>query len=440
LETIIMSRKRSWTRRGFLGTGLLGSLLAPLNGGRAAPAAVTGPAARWTIYERLGVRPVINAVGTLTTLGGSLMPPEVKRAMDEASRHFVRIHDLQAAVGRRLAELTGAEAAFVTAGASAALCLATCAVTAGRDPKQIDRLPDLTGMKNEIIIQKAHRNPYDHAFRMVGVKLVEVQTEGDMQAAVSARTAACAFVQSHLTLGHQIELKRLIELAHAAGVPLILDAAAELPPIENLSAFVKLGADLVAFSGGKNLRGPQASGLLLGRRDFVEAAYANSSPHNRFARIAKVGKEEIVGLLAAVELYFQRDHQAERQAWHDMLQRVADHLHGVPTVATEFIPNQDYSHSPRLSVQWDEQRLNLTVDQMVDRLRAGTPSIEASNMAHFRPPWKGLGIFPYNLQDGEEMIIARRVRAILLDAARTNRSRLGAKPQAATPTLSDPRS
>lgn len=408
-----MSRRSRWTRRAFLGTGIV-QAAAPAFVGQGQAAA----ASERTIYERLGVRPVINAVGTLTTLGGTLMPPEVKQAMEEASRQFVRIHELQAAVGRRLAEVTGAEAAFVTAGASAALCLATCAVTAGKDRKKIDQLPDLTGMKNEIVIQKAHRNPFDHAFRMVGVKLVEVQTEDDIRARTTDRTAAFAFVQSHLTLGHKITLERMIALAHGAGVPLILDAAAELPPAENLRAFVAMGADLVAFSGGKNLRGPQASGLLLGRKTLIDAAYANSSPYTHFARIAKVGKEEIVGLLAAVELYLKQNHLAQRAAWQAMLQRVADHLHGVPTVSTEFIPNLDYSHSPRLSVQWDEQRLKLTVAQMVERLRAGAPSIEASNMAEFRPPWKGLGIFPYNLQDGEEMLVARRVREILLDAAK----------------------
>jgi L-seryl-tRNA(Ser) seleniumtransferase len=410
--------KKRLARRRFLGSSLLGSITAYLWGGRESASAAPAAAARWTVYERLGVRPLINATGTLTTLGGTLMPPEVVAAMEEASRQFVRIHELQEAVGRRLAELTGAEAAFVTAGAAASLCLATCAVTAGRDPKRMNQLPDLTGMKNEIIIQQAHRNSFDHAFRMVGVRLVEVQTEDQVRTAISPRTAAVAFVQSHFTLGHKIALPRMIELAHAAGLPLILDAAAELPPAENLSAFVKMGADLVAFSGGKNLRGPQSSGLLLGRRDLVEAAYANSSPHSHFARIAKVGKEEIVGLLTAVELFLKRDHAAERKAWEAMLLRMAEHLQGVPTVSTELIPNLDYSHSPRLSVQWDEQRLRLTVPQMVEKLRASNPSIEASNMATFEPPWKGLGIFPYNLQDGEDVIVARRVRALLLDAAR----------------------
>jgi L-seryl-tRNA(Ser) seleniumtransferase len=407
-----------WSRRTLFHTGL-GSLFGARFAGREAAAAAT-TTAKGDVYARLGVRPVINAVGTVTTLGGTLMPPQVRQAMEEASRHFVPIHELQAAVGRQLAELTGAEAAFVTAGASAALCLATCAVTAGADPARMDRLPDLTGMKNEIIIQKADRNPFDHAFRMVGVRLVDIETEAEFEKAVSPRTAAIAFVQSHSTLGHKIELRRMIELAHAARLPLILDAAAELPPAENLRKFTAMGADLVAFSGGKNLRGPQCSGLLLGRKELVEAAYASSSPHTRLGRIAKVGKEEIVGLLAAVELYLTRDHEAERREWTRMLERVAAGLQRLPTVHTEFIPNQDFSHSPRLSVQWDERRLDLTVAQMVDRLRAGTPAIEATNMATYQPPWKGLGIFPYNLQPGEELVVARRVGEIVTEAARKN--------------------
>ena len=257
---------------------------------------------RDSIYRKLGVRTYINAYGTLTTLGGTLMLPEVKRAMEEASQHFIQFHDLQAKVGRRLAELTGAEAAFVTSGASASLCLATCAVTAGGAPDKIDRLPRLDGMKSEIVIQKAHRNSYDHAFRMVGVTLVDVETAAETRAAIGPKTAALAMVLSHNSLGHKVSLEEMIAIAHEANLPLILDAAAELPPAENLRKFVAMGADLVAFSGGKNLRGPQCSGLLLGRKDLIEAAYANSAPHNRFARIAKVGKEEIVGILTAVEI------------------------------------------------------------------------------------------------------------------------------------------
>ena len=376
--------------------------------------AATEPPAN--IYDRLGVRTFINAVGTLTIFSGTLMPPEVKQAMEEASRHFVAIHELQAKVGQRLVELTGAEAAFVTAGASAALCLASCAVTAGKDPAKMSRLPDLTGMKSEFIIQKVHRSVFDHAFRMVGGRLVEVETADEVRRAINEKTAALVMVLSHNSLGHKVELDQMIEMAHQRGLPLLLDAAAEIPPPENLRKFVKMGADAVAFSGGKNLRGPQCSGLLMGRKDLIEAAYANSSPHNYFARIAKVGKEEVVGLLAAVELCLKTDHEALRREQHARLERVTERLRGLPTVKTELIPNLDYSHSPRLSVQWDEAELGVTLDQMVKRLRTGRPSIEASDMTKFRPQWKGLGIFPHHLQPGEEMVIAERVKQILQKA------------------------
>jgi L-seryl-tRNA(Ser) seleniumtransferase len=374
----------------------------------------TASPARPSIYQKLNVRTYINAYGTLTTLGGTLMLPEVKQAMEEASQHFVQIHDLQAKVGERLAALTGAEAAFVTAGASASLCLATCAVTAGGDPEKIDRLPHLHGLKSEIVIQKVHRNSYDHAFRMVGVTLIDVETASEARAAIGPKTAAFAMVLSHNSLGHKISLEEMIAIAHEANLPLILDAAAEVPPMENLRKFVALGADLVAFSGGKNLRGPQCTGLLLGRKDLVEAAYANAAPHNRFARIAKVGKEEIVGLLTAVELYLNgRDHQAERKEHHAMLERIARRLEGLPTVFTEYATNDDYSHSPRLTVQWDEKALALSLPQVMKELEEGEPGIIATDMTEYRPAWKGVGIFPYNLRPGEELIVADRLREIL---------------------------
>ncbi|MFN7936917.1 MAG: aminotransferase class V-fold PLP-dependent enzyme [Bryobacteraceae bacterium] len=365
------------------------------------------------IYQKLGVRTFINAVGTITTLSGTLMDERVRQAMDEASHNFVPIHELQEKAGKRIAELTGAEAAFVTSGASCALCLSTCAVTAGDDKEKMGRLPDLTGMKSEIVIQKRHRNMYDHAFRMVGVKLIEVVTADEMKQAIGPKTAAVAFVASHHVLGHKVELDEAVRIAHAGGIPVILDAAAEVPPASNLSKFVKMGVDMVAFSGGKNLRGPQCSGLLLGKKEWVRKAYANAAPNNYFARIAKVGKEEVVGILTALELYLSKDHEAERKEYHARLDRISAHLKGVPTVKTEYITNNDFSHSPRLSVQWDEAKLGLSLEKMVELLRTGSPSIEASDMRSFNPPWKGLGIFPYNLKPGEEMLIAARVKEIL---------------------------
>jgi L-seryl-tRNA(Ser) seleniumtransferase len=294
--------------------------------------------------------------------------------------------------------------------------LATCAVTVGGDVAKIRRLPDLTGSKTEIVMQKAHTgagNPYDHNWRMIGTRIIAAETADEIRAAIGPRTAALGMVLSHNSEGHKVELAEMIAIAHKAGLPLILDAAAEIPPASNLKKFVAMGADLVAFSGGKNLRGPQCSGLLLGRKDLVAAAYANSAPNNHFARIAKVGKEEIVGLLTAVERALARDEAGERRRQEAQLARVAAGMRGVPTVKTEFITNQDYSHSPRLSIQWDEAKLGLTAGQVNDRLRAGTPSIVAADMTKFRPSWPGLGIFAGCLREGEEKVIVERVRAIL---------------------------
>jgi D-glucosaminate-6-phosphate ammonia-lyase len=407
-------RPHGLTRRQLMRT----AALAPLAGtdlalGSAAPAAAA-PRPIASAYRRLGVKTFINAYGTLTTLSGSLMPAEVVKAMEEASQNFVQIHDLQERVGKRLAELIGCEGAFVTPGASASLCLATCAVTAGDDRAKMRQLPDLTGLKSEIIIQKGHRSGYDHAFRMVGAKLVEVGTEDEARRAINSNTAAVAFVLSHNNLDYKVDLETMIGIAHKAGLPLILDAAAEIPPAENLSKFPRMGADLVAFSGGKNLRGPQCSGLLLGRSDLIKKAYANCSPNNFLPRIAKVGKEEIVGMLTAVELALSKDWAAERREYHAMLDRVASHLKDIPTVFTELTPNDDFSHSPRLSVQWNEQTLGITLSEMMQQLRDGEPGIVATDLTRYKPNWKGLGIFPCNLQPGEEMIVAERVRQLLL--------------------------
>jgi L-seryl-tRNA(Ser) seleniumtransferase len=406
-----MKKNADLNRRRLLQSGLALPMAA-----RAASAAPLPAKTPESVYQKLGVQTFINAYGTLTTLGGTLMEPEVKRAMDDAAQHFVAIHDLQKRVGVRLAELTGAEAAFVTAGASCAICLATCAVTVGGDLPKIKRLPDLTGSKTEIVMQKAHTgagNPYDHNWRMIGTKVIPAENADEIRAAIGPQTAALGMVLSHNSEGHKLELEEMVEIAHKAGLPLILDAAAEIPPASNLKKFVKMGVDLVAFSGGKNLRGPQCSGLLLGRKDLVEAAYANSAPNNHFARIAKVGKEEIVGLLTAVELALKRDEAGERRTQEAMLKRIAEHVADVPTVKTEFITNLDYSHSPRLSIQWDEKKLGMTAADVNNRLKAGQPSIVAADMTKFRPSWPGLGIFAACLKSGEEKVVAEKVRAIL---------------------------
>ncbi|MCP5118349.1 MAG: selenocysteine synthase, partial [bacterium] len=273
------------------------------------------PAARNTaardVITELGVSPLINAAGTYTSLTASLMPTEVVDAIRVASTKYVRLNELQEAAGKRIAELLECEAALISAGCASALSLATAACVAGKDREKILRIPDTHGMKNEVIIQKTHRNGYDHAVRNTGVQLIEVETRQEFERAVNHRTAMLFFLNSAGKKG-QIGWEEFVELSKKHNVPSLIDAAADVPPVDNLFRFTKMGFDLVAFSGGKGLRGPQSAGLLLGREDLIEAALMNNNPNsNSLCRTNKVNKEKIVGMLAALELYLKRDHKAE---------------------------------------------------------------------------------------------------------------------------------
>lgn len=366
--------------------------------------------ARGTVYSRLGIRPLINAAGTYTVLSASTMSREVARAMEEASRFHVSIPELHAAVGKRIAALTGAEAALVTCGAANALSLATAACVAGKDPEKIRRLPDTAGMKNEVILQKTHRVAYDHAIRAAGTRLIEVETRQQLEEARSERTAMMFFLNYADPQG-QVKRKEFVEIARKAGIPTLIDAAADVPPPERLSEYVRLGFDLVAFSGGKGLRGPQCSGLLLGRKDLVEAAYMNGSPHaDTLQRGAKVGKEEIVGLWTAVELYLKRDHKAEWRDWESRVKEIARTLEGLRGVKTETFVPEIANESPHLRVTWDEKVLPLKNAQAARLLRDGEPRIEIR-------PGSGdkamLEIAVWMLGPGEHRIVARRVREVL---------------------------
>lgn len=396
-------------------------LAAPLLAGKrvqAIPDAQRALASTGDIYRRLGVPRIINAMGFHTHLSGSLMPPEVIQAMEEASHHFVRIDDLQRKVGERLAELTGAEAALVTAGAAAAITLGTAACMTGKDPEKIKRLPDTTGMKNEVIIQKAHRNPYDHAVRATGARLIEVETVEQYRAAFNDKTAMVYHLVAdrHFDFpeGGRIKLPDALAIAKEHGVPYLVDAAAEVPPVTNLTYFTRLGVDLVCFSGGKGLMGPQCSGMLLGRRDLVEAAYLNGSPHSdSIGRAAKVGKEEIVGLLAAVERFVRLDHRKMDEQWTARLhsiQTILKDLH--PVEARLLAEDIEPPHVPRLVVTWDEKAVGLTVEDVVKRLIAGEPPIYVNQSA------SRLIIVSATLQPGDEEIVGRRLREILTAAIR----------------------
>ncbi len=409
-----------WTssRRGLLRQA--GMLSAAVSGLAGASSSALAGAARWvgsqkSVYRELGVRPLINAAGTYTALSASLLPPPVVRAMEEAARFHAPIPELQAAVGKRIAALTGAEYALVTSGAAAALLQATAACVAGKDPEKIRRIPDITGLKSEVIVQKAHRVAYEHAIRNVGVRMVEVETRAQLEQAISERTAMMFFLNFADPKG-QVKRREFVEIARRAGIPTLLDAAADVPPQGRLQEYVRMGFDLVVFSGGKGLRGPQCSGLLLGRRELVEAAYLNGSPHaDSVGRGCKVGKEEIVGLWKAVEYYMQKDHRAEWREWESRIAYIAAQVASIPGVKTETFVPEIANEVPHLRISWTEDRIPMKNAQAADLLRKGEPRIEVRPSDGKLP---NLEIGVWMLAPGEHKLVAAAVRQLLLQQSR----------------------
>ena len=397
------------SRRGVLraGAGLtLGSLIA-------APAS-TGAEPKPpppNVYEALGVSPVINATGTVTALGGSVMPPEVVAAWADAARHFVNLSDLHDRVGERIAKLIGVDAALVTTGAAGALLLGTAAAVTGDNRSFIKRLPDTQGMKNEVLIQKAHHSCYDNQLTNVGVKLIDVVSAADVRPAVTDRTALMFFMNVAEAEG-AIKRADWVALARRYKVPTLLDAAADVPPAERLSEYPAMGFDLVAFSGGKAMRGPNDTGLLVGRRDLIRAAKLNASPHcGTIGRMMKVGKEDMVALLAAVERFVGLDHKAEWREWERRLGVIERALADVPTLTCDRIVPPIANHVPHLILAWDEKRLNVTREQVTHGLAAGKPPIQIGRVGGTGD--KGILISVLTLQAGEDQIVADRLRALL---------------------------
>ncbi len=370
--------------------------------------AVAGAGGAGGVYGRLGVKPLINGMGTVTILGGSLMPPEVVRAMDEASRHFVHLPDLQARAGARIAELIGVPAAMVTAGAASAITVAAAAAMTKGDPKKIAQLPDTTGLPFEVIQQV--RSGYEPQVLVTGARIVTVETREELDRAIGERTAMMFFL-NHAEPEVRIKRDEWVRVARERGVVSFNDAAADVPPREHLSQYVREGFDLVAFSGGKGLRGPQCSGLLVGRKDLIDGARTLISPHGGIGRGMKVGKEEIVGLVAAVERYMTMDLEAERRALEakvDHLKEVVGKVKGV-AVATH-VP-EIANHVPHFVASWDEPALGLTAEQAHERLQAGDPPIHVL----LTGPGK-LTVSVWMMQGDEHRVVARRLRDILARA------------------------
>jgi L-seryl-tRNA(Ser) seleniumtransferase len=361
------------------------------------------------IYKRLGVRTRINAKGTYTYLTGSLITPEALRAMEEAAHHYVHLVELQEKVGEKMAQMLGVEAAMVTSGAAGGIMLGTAACLTGKDPKKISQLPDLSGMKSEVVIQKTHRNHYDHAVRNTGVRLVVVETPEELESAISEKTAMMYFLNDAQKKG-KIGLEKWVEVGKRRGIPTFNDAAADVPPRSHLSDYNRMGFDLVTFSGGKGLRGPQCAGLLLGRKDLIAAALLNNNPHDdTIGRPCKVGKEEIVGMFIAVERYLRIDHEAEWKDWERRLDAMGRILTSLPGIETgRFVPDVA-NHVPHLYLKWDEKALGITRAQCCQKLRDGEPSIEVLEGEYPQ----GMAVTPFMMRPQEDLIVARRIKAIL---------------------------
>ncbi len=409
----------NWNRRGFLGTAaaIAASIFAPRklfaasrssSGGNAD---VSGFGQTGNPYQELGVTTVINCEGTMTMLGGSVLRPELEAVMAMAGRHFASIPELEVAAGKRIAEmlkLPDGYTALVTSGAAAAIQSGLAGILTGDNEALIRQLPDLTGMKTEVIIQKSHRNPFDHQLRSTGVKLVEIETREQLHRAVSDRTAMMHFTNFANAAG-QIKVDEWARLAKQYNLPCMNDAAADTPPVSHLWDYTNMGYDLVTFSGGKAIRGPQCAGLLVGRKDLIAYALLNNSPHeDTLGRNQKVGKEEIIGMVKALELYLKEDHDALAKEWQDRLAGISRELAKVPGVSTSFFTPDIANHVPHMQITWDS-RVSLTPQQVSKLLRASNPAI-VMGVSEERPV---LAMNSFMLQPGEDKIVAEQLSRIL---------------------------
>lgn len=394
----------------------------------ATAAKTAGLKGTWTdnVYTRLGVQPLINCCGPWTNMTSALELPEVRNACEAAAYYFVNLFELQAAVGKRIAEIAGAEAALVTCGSSGAISAATAACIAGTDARKVYQLPDTTGMKNEVIIIGG-RSGFDSCIRLTGAKLIVARTIDDLQGAITPQTAMI-----YTTHGLDEPLQRILKISKAAGVPVMLDQASAIPPFSNFTRIAKTGVDLYCFSGGKGMRGPQGSGVLLGRKDLIEAAMYNSCPwEGAICRPMKVAKEDMMGCLAAIEYWAKADEAAINKNWQRQVEKIATLVETVPGVQTKIVtpPTEEEDSWPLLSIWWDEKKFGMTIDECATQLREGTPRIEVPSSANREgvmariglndegkpSPWnpKAIQIKSLTLQPGDELIVGNRIRQIL---------------------------
>lgn len=374
--------------------------------GKTTVASATLPARN--VIQEMGLRSFINAAGNYTSMTASLMPPEVMGAIQEASKHYVMLDELQDAVGAKIAEHCHAEAAMVTAGCWSALVLGTAGVLTGNDTKKVAQLPFLSGsgMKSEIILQKSHANGYHHALTNTGAKLILIETREELEAAINENTAMLWYLNRETPVG-QIKHEEWIAIARKHGIPTMNDIAADVPPVENLWKYNDMGFDLVAISGGKALCGPQSAGILMGKKDLIAAARLNAPPRGgNIGRGNKVNKEEIIGMLVALETFINRDHKAYWKEWERKVGVIAKEIEGIAGFSSETFVPEIANENPTLKISWDKTKVALTGAQLGEKLRRGTPSIETIF-------WEGedyIRVAVFTLNDGQEQIVAKRLK------------------------------
>ena len=386
------------------GMPLLGGLF---GAGILTPGIASGNTARRDYFKELGVRTFINAAGTYTFMTGSLMRPEVLDAYNYATNDYVILDDLQDKVGERIAQLLHCEAATITSGAASAITLGTAGILSGMDEKKVVQIPDLTGMKSEVIIQKSHKIGYGHAIRNCGVKIIEVETRNELENAINEKTAMMWFFNGNNFVG-KIQDEEFVQIAKKHEIPTFNDCAADVPPVENLWKYTDMGFDLVTFSGGKGLRGPQSGGLLIGKKKYIDAARLHAAPRgNTVGRGMKVNKEEILGMFAALESYLTRDHAKDWELWEMQIKTIIDAIADIPGVEPERHVPEVANHVPSLNLSWDQDKIKMTPDELRQKLRDGHPSIETVGGS------KSVGITTWMMQPGQERIVASRLSELL---------------------------
>ena len=358
-------------------------------------------------FKELGIRTFINAAGTYTSMTGSLMPKEVIDAINYGSLEYVNLDELQDKVGKRIAELLECEYATVSSGCFGAMSIAMAGVMSGKDPKKIKQLPDTTGLRNEVILQESHTIGYAQALTNVGAKLVKVKTAEELENAINEKTAMLWFLNANTDRG-DIKWEEFVSLGKKHNIPTFIDCAADVPPVDNLFKFTRIGFDMVAFSGGKGLRGPQSAGLLLGKKEYIEAARLHTPPRGEtIGRGMKVNKEEVLGMLAALELYLNKDHQAEWKMWEDQIDLISESAKSITGVETNIHVPPHANHVPSLKIRWDQSKVNISPDNVRKILREGSPSIETVGNKN------EIGITTWMMVPGQEKIVAKKIKKIL---------------------------